>query len=313
MKLHKENGLLEPFAEIHAKETGNTLELELTFALDPTIEKLAAAFYMDGSGSMQQMGAYGRIEGGFFGLFGTPRNPVQEAMRIMVPYMAKKDANGKCRVAYWATGQGGTKIEVISEMDAVYAAEAEFKGPKLYGGGTNLLPAVRDFVAYINDCRKKGEDIKACIAAIVTDGEIHDFEDCVAYTKELARAIEDKKFPRTNLVIVGVGAEVDEEQLEQLEEATPEWYTGRDIWCHAEAASVADLPELVAHLLDANIPAFWGGATVKDQRGNVVKKFEDMVPAVIEFAIPSGSSSFTLEAGGRTFVQDLSGLGKHSE
>jgi hypothetical protein len=311
MKLHKENGLLEPFAEIHAKDTSEGLQLELTFALDPTIEKLAAAFYMDGSGSMQQMGAYGRTEGGFFGLFGTPRNPVQEAMRIMVPYMAKKDANGQCRVAYWATGEGGTQVEVISELSAEQAGSTEFKGPRTYGGGTNLLPAVRDFVAYINACRDRGEDIKACIAAIVTDGEIHDLPDCVAYTATLARAVEDRKFPRTNLVIVGVGKEIDEQQLEQLEEATPAWYSGRDIWCHAEADSVADLPELVAHLLDANIPAFWGGANVKDAQGNTVLMLDDMVPAVIEFTLPRGSRSFTLEAGGRRFVQDLSGLGQH--
>ncbi len=310
MKLHRENGLLEPYAEIHAEDTPEGLHLELTFALDPTIEKLAAAFYMDGSGSMQQMGAYGRTEGGFFGLFGTPRNPVQEAMRIMVPYLAKKDANGQCRVAYWATGSGGTQIEVISEMGAT-ASEAEFKGPRTYGGGTNLLPAVRDFVAYINTCRDAGEEIKACIAAIVTDGEIHDLEDCVAYTATLARAIEDKKFPRTNLVIVGVGKEVDEEQLEQLEEATPAFYSGRDIWCHAEADSVADLPELVAHLLDANIPAFWGGAKISDAQGKTVLELPDMVPAVIEFTVPRGSRSFTLEAGGKRFVQDLSGLGQH--
>jgi hypothetical protein len=311
MKLHRENGLLEPFAEIHAEDTPEGLHLELTFALDPTIEKLAAAFYMDGSGSMQQMGAYGRTEGGFFGLFGKPRNPVQEAMQIMVPYMAKKDANGRCRVAYWATGEGGTHIEVISEMTAELASHAEFKGPRNYGGGTNLLPAVRDFVNYINGCRKGGEDIRACIAAIVTDGAIHDMDDCVAYTATLARAIEDKKFPRTNLVIVGVGSEIDEEQLEHLEEATPDFYTGRDIWCHAEAESVADLPELVAHLLDANIPAFWGGASVKDASGRTVQSFEDMVPAVVEFTLPRGARSFTFEAGGRRFVQDLSGLGKH--
>ncbi len=311
MKLHKENGLLEPFAEIHAKETAEGLRLELTFALDPTIEKLAAAFYMDGSGSMQQMGAYGRTEGGFFGLFGKPKNPVQEAMRIMVPYLAKKDASGSCRVAYWATGNGGTKIEVISEMNQAQASEATFPGPQSYGGGTNLLPAVRDFVAYINATREAGEDIKACIAAIVTDGEIHDLEDCVAYTATLARAIEDKKFPRTNLVIVGVGKEIDEEQLEQLEEATPAFYSGRDIWCHAEADSVADLPELVAHLLDANIPAFWGGAVVKDNQGKAVLTLEDMVPAVIEFTLPRNAKSFTLEAGGKRFVQDLSGLGEH--
>ena len=193
-------------------------------------------------------------------------------------------------------------------MNQTQANEATFPGPQSYGGGTNLLPAVRDFVDYINASRESSEDIKVCIAAIVTDGEIHDLEDCVAYTATLARAIEDKKFPRTNLVIVGVGKEIDEQQLE---EATPAFYSGRDIWCHAEADSVANLPELVAHLLDANIPAFWGGAVVRDNQGKAALTLEDMVPAVIEFPLPRNAKSFTLKAGGKRFVRDLSRLGEH--
>lgn len=309
-KLHRENGLLPMFAELHAEERGDKLGIELTFAIDPTIEKLAAAFYMDGSDSMRQAGNYGR-GGGLFGFsLGKQRNPVQEAMQIMVPYMAQKDADGVCRVAYWACGQKGKDIEVIGELSAEDAGSHEFRGPETFGGGTYLLPAVRDFVAYIQEARKTS-DIKAALAAIVTDGQIHDLNDLVAYTKDLARAIMDQKFPRTNLVIVGVGAEIDEEQLEQLEQATPEGYNGRDVWCHAEAESVDDLPELVAHLLDANIPAFWGGAMVTDEQGNTLQAWEDMVPALIEFELPAKAQSFTLRVGSERYTQSLARIGEH--
>ena len=115
----------------------------------------------------------------------------------------------------------------------------------------------------------------------------------------------------TNLVIVGVGTEIDEEQLELLEEPTPEGYNGLDIWCHAEAESVDDLPELVAHLLDANIPAFWGGAVVKDEQGKIIQAWEDMVPAVIEFELPANARSFTLQVGSEKYTQSLERLGEH--
>lgn len=309
-KLHRESGLLPIFGELHAEKRTDTLGIELTFAIDPTIEKLAAAFYMDGSDSMRQAGNYGR-GGSFFGFtLGKQRNPVQEAMQIMVPYMAQKDADGVCRAAYWASGQKGQDIEVIGELNAEQAMQQEFRGPSQFGGGTYLLPAVRDFVAYIQDQRKT-KDIKAAIAAIVTDGQLHDFDDLIAYTQELARAIMGGKFPPTNLVLVGVGTEIDEEQLEQLEAATPEEYTGRDIWCHAEAESVDDLPELVAHLLDANIPAFWGGAILKDQNGRTIQAWEDMVPALIEFELPANATSFTLQVGKEHYTQSLARLGEH--
>lgn len=309
-KLHRENGLLPMFAELHAEERGDRLGVEVTFAIDPSIEKLAAAFYMDGSDSMRQAGNYGR-GGGLFGFnFGKQRNPVQDAMHIMVPYMTQKDADGVCRVAYWATGKQGKDLEVIGELSAEVAATSEFRGPETFGGGTYLLPAVRDFVAYIQELRQKS-DVRAAIAAIVTDGQLHDFDDLIAYTQDLARAIMKNDFPRTNIVLVGVGSEIDEEQLEQLEEATPAEYTGRDIWCHAEAETVDDLPELVAHLLDANIPAFWGGALLKDEQGKIVQAWEDMVPAVIEFELPATARSFTLQVGSERYTQSLEGLGEH--
>lgn len=310
MKLHREAGLLPVFAELDAQERGSSLRIRATFAIDPAIEKLAAAFYMDGSDSMRQAGNYGR-GGGFFGFtLGKQRNPVQDAMHIMVPYLAQKDGDGQCRVAYWATGPKGQEIEALGELSAEQAATYEFSGPQQFGGGTFLLPAVRDFVAYINEERKT-KDIRAALAAFVTDGQLHDFDDLVAYTAQLAQAVTDGKFPRANLVIVGVGSAIDDEQLEQLEEATPEGYSGRGIWSHAEAASVDDLPELVAHLLDANIPAFWGGAAVRDEQGKAIQTWEDMVPAVIEFDLPAGSRSFTLQVGSEKYTQPLDRLGEH--
>lgn len=309
-KMHREGGLLPIFADVHLKERGNQLAVEATFAVDPGIEKLAAAFYMDGSDSMNQAGNYGRKRAFFSINIGQQRNPVEDAMRIIVPYIAQKDADGVCRVAYWATGSQGTEIEPIGDLTAQDATTFEFDGPQRFGGGTYLLPAVRDFVAYIQRLQQQG-DVKAALGAIVTDGQIHDFNDIMGYTHELANAIMANKFPRTSLVLVGVGPSVDHEQMETLEEATPETFTGRSIWCCAEAESVDDLPELVAHLLDTNTPAFWGGAVLRDENGRVLQSWEDMVPAVIEFELPANARSFTLQVGSETFTQPLEGLEEH--
>lgn len=309
-KLHRSEGVLPIFADVHLKDRDNRLHVEVTFAVDPHIEQLAGAFYMDGSASMQQAGNYGRKRSLFMINLGEQRNQVEEAMRVIVPYIAQKDADGVCRVAYWATGSSGREIEPIGELDAARAAVAEFDGPRKFGNSTYLLPAVRDFVDYIQQVQGQSE-VKAALGAFVTDGQLHDFEDVMAYTGDLARAIMAGKFPRTSLVLVGVGPAADHEQMEELSEATPEGYTGRDIWCCAEAESVEDLPELVAHLLDSNIPAFWGGAVLKDERGRTVAAWEDMVPAVIEFELADGAKSFTLQVAGQDYTQPLIGLEEH--
>lgn len=315
-EIHKREGLLDIFSEIHRSQVGDKLRLEITFAVDPTIERLAAAFYMDGSDSMRQAGNYGRGGGLFF--LGRRFNPVEAAMRVAVPYVAGKDANGKCRVAYWATGPEGRDVEVIGELTAEEAASYDFRGPKRFGGATYLLAAVRDFVAYIQQLQAGGETIEAALVVVVTDGQFHDFDDVMDYTQELARAIMAGKFPRANFTVVGVGPAVDPEQMEALmHRATPPEYTGREIWCYALADHIGDLPELVSHLVDENTPAFWGGATVTDDAGKTLLTFEDMAPAVIEFEIPATAKSFTLTTGGKSYTQPLAsipaGHGGHDE
>ena len=305
LEVRKTDKLLNIFGDLHGKQRNNKLEIEVAFALDPQIEGMAAAFYMDGSASMNNSGSYGR-SGGLFGL-GRQKNSVEEAMRISVPYVAGKDANGMCRVVYWATGDKGQGIEVIGEMTGEQAQTAEFDGPKEFGGGTYLLPAVRDFVAYIQQVSRDGQPVRAALGVIVTDGQFHDFDDVRDYTRKmLVPAIADGKFPRTVFTVVGVGKDVDAEQMEELmHEATPESYKGRPIWCYALADHVSQLPELVSHLIEANTPAFWGGAVFTDPNGAIVQTFEDMVPAVVKFALPLNARSFNLRVGKDTYTQTL--------
>lgn len=303
----KRGGLIELFTDIHLERVGDRLELEATFAIDPAVEQLAAAFYMDGSESMRQAGNYGR-SGGLFSL-GRRFNPVESAMRAVVPYIAAKDANGRCRVAYWATGRDGRSFEAIGDLSADDAARTEFRGPREFGGATYLLPAVRDFVAYINQLVAGGERVGTAVGIVVTDGQLHDFDDLMAYTGELARAIADKKFPRTLFTLVGVGPAVDEGQMEALmHEATPKDFPGREIWCYSLAAHIGQLPELVTHLVDENVPAFWGGATITDDAGAVVLAFEDMVPGLVSFSLPASARSFTLNVGEESHTQPIAGI-----
>ncbi len=304
LEVRKTNKLLPIFSDIHGEQVGDKLHIEVTFAIDPTIEALAAAFYMDGSGSMQETGNYGRQ--GLFGL-GKQRNLVEEAMRIAVPYVASKDANGKCYVAYWATGQKGAFIQPIGELTVEQASTTEFSGPTGFGQETRLLPAVRDFVAYVQKIIQNGEIIQAALAVVVTDGKFHDFTDVRDYTRtQLCPAIMAGKFPKTVFTVIGVGRDVDPEQMEELmHEATPEEFTGRPIWCYALADSVSQLPELVSHLVDQNTPAFYGGASFFDHANTIVARFEDMVPAVVEFELPLGQSFFTIQAGDKSYTQPL--------
>lgn len=299
----RKTGRLEPlFIDIHGEQVGSELEIEVTLAIEAAIERMVGAFYMDGSDSMRGAGNFGR-SGGLFGL-GKQRNLVEDAMRVAVPYVVNKDANGRCRVCYWAVGADGRSVEELGEMTAEQAQTATFPGPKVFGGGTYLLPAIRDFVAYIQGIIQSGETVGAALAVVVTDGQFHDQGDVMAYVqRNLAPAITEKKFPRTVFTLVGIGSQADEEQLEELmHKATPEDYPYREIFCYALAETLDQLPTLVSHLLDENTPAFYGGATITS-RGQTVMVYEDMVPAVLTFKAPLNAREFTLNADGKSFRQ----------
>lgn len=221
----RKHGLVPELADLHGRQVGDHFEVMITFTVDAAVENLALAMYMDGSDSMRSAGNYGR-SGGILARLGRQRNPVQEVMRSIVPHLAALDATRTCRVAYWATGSRGHEIEVIGEMNAEQSETAEFPGPRQFGGGTYLLPAIRDFVAYIQQLTQAGEMINVAFGVIVTDGQFHDQEDVIHYTRTaLVPAIQQGKFPKTALTLVGVGKQADPEQLEELEhESAPEGY-----------------------------------------------------------------------------------------
>jgi len=55
------------------------------------------------------------------------------------------------------------------------------------------------------------------------------------------------------------------------------------------------------------------GGTIYDDSGNAIKIYEARLPAVLEFDIPEGAASFTLEVGGRRFTQPLPEDEDHDE
>lgn len=311
-----------PFSMIHKMPAGDQVNLMIGLAVDPALEGLAAAFYMDGSDSMRQSGNYGpRGVSRLAARLGREwrRNPVSEAMRVIVPYIAAKDASKTCLVAYWGRGdvqylapskRWRETIQEIGELTAEDAAERDYRGPDEFGNATHLLPPTRHFVEYIRGLQKGGEEVQVALAVIVTDGKFHDLDRVLNYSlEELGPRIMKDEFPRANLSIVGVGPEIDEEQMGKLMHmGSPKGYPGFGIWSYAIAEQIDDLAEVVSHLVDKNTPAFWGGATIEDDKGTTIASFEDMVPAVIELEVPATTKSFTLHVGDKSFTENLADI-----
>src|SRR5262249_26917723 len=300
---------VEPFSDLHV-ERGRVRAVLLH---DPAVEGLDMAIYLDGSGSMQEEYDNPKKSRNLLEwLLGTPSitlpNQVEPQVHWMLEYLATKDRNGILRVAYWACGDSGSEIEVLGDMRGVDVRQYQFPGPHYFGKYTHLKPAMKDFVNYLKAQATKGAR-RGC-AIFVTDGVLHDADQVKAYSRELAREIAYGRLPRMNFILVGVGNEVDEEQMEEI---CHEEYPGvGHLWCHRIAEEIGQVAELVAVLVDETMTVAAGG-TIYDDRGNVLKIYEARLPAVLEFDIPEGSRSFTLEVNGQRYTQPLPEEGEHHD
>ncbi|HMW91641.1 MAG TPA: VWA domain-containing protein [Candidatus Obscuribacter sp.] len=296
---HKHEVISKPFSDVHNKG-GHILA---TLLHDPTVEGLDVALYMDGSASMED--EYGPR--GILAKLGPVKNQVEPQMRWMLEYLANKDRDSVLRVAYWATGDG-SQIEVVGDLTGAQAQTYKFPGPQFYGKGTVMLPVLRDYVAYI---RKQAEaGARRGLAVIITDSQLYDANDVRAYSEQVAKEISSGRLPRLNFVLVGVGDQVDETQMEKI---CHEEYPGvGHLWCHRIADRMEEMAELVAVLVDETMTVASGGV-IYDDKENVIKRYESRLPAVLEFDVPPGCKSFTLEVGGTKFPQVIPDEDHHDD
>ena len=124
--------VVDPFGEVNVyPATGGKTRVVATILLEPYKEGAQTGIALDGSGSMADLYTVEEEKGGFFAaLFGkkkpaTPKvNAITPIAQKLTSYLASKiDADGGTTVIYWATGAGGSKIEVVGDLRAEEASQ----------------------------------------------------------------------------------------------------------------------------------------------------------------------------------------------
>src|SRR4051812_40088986 len=157
-----------------------------TILMEPQKEGAQTGIALDGSGSMSKL--YGVEDGSrvLSPIFGGARklnNEVTPVAQKLCAYLARRiDADGGTTCIYWAVGPGGGEIEVVGDFRADEAERHVFGPPRDFGTGTQLLPAVRYFV-------DRFKDAPWGFFVFITDGELHDLDAVLSYSKQLAREI----------------------------------------------------------------------------------------------------------------------------
>ena len=301
------NLVVDPFGEVNVFPDGPRVRVKATILMKPTVEGAQTGLAIDGSASMKNaFGATGAVSA----LFASAAvNIVEPVARTIGAFLANFDSDGQTSVIYWACGAGGQNVQDLGDMTSAQVKARAFAAPTDFGNGTKLLPALKHFA------ETKFPQAPWSIFVFLTDGAIEDLDAVKDYTRQLAREIAAGTRQFLKLVLIGVGAEVKEDQMEELDDLD---YGGLkdprgheiDLWDHKMAASMQKIEEIFAEVVTSDT-ILAPSATIIDQQGAPVTpigrgSYADGLPALLEFSMPAASKAFTLKLpGGAVITQPL--------
>lgn len=226
------------------------------------------------------------------------QNVMEPIAQEFIAYLAGQlDADGGTTVIYWACGDGSA-FEVIDDFTEEQCRTLKLAGPQktTFGLSTKLVPAMKYFVDRFKDADR-------AIYVFLTDGKLDDLDAVKKYTTQLAKEIQAGSRKQLKCVLIGVGDEIDESQMEELDDL--DTGTDVDIWDHKTAKELRAINEIIVELVDENTIVA-PHATIYDASGNEVARFTDGLPAKVAFSMPSNSPHFELEVGDTRLKQVVS-------
>lgn len=220
-----------------------------------------------------------------------------EARKFSVYLAHNLDEAGCTDIVYWACGKSGKEIEEVGKIDAKDCDTIILVGPKDhdFGQATHLLPALEHF-------EKKSRLAKRGFFIFITDGELDDLNEIKSYTIQLAKKIKANQRNSFKAIIIGLGEKINENQMSELDDL--DTGTDVDIWDHKIANQMKDILEIFAELVDENMLIAPLGL-IRDDQGNIVKKYNDGVPAKGHFVLPKSSEFFIFEIGNQIIKQQI--------
>lgn len=281
---------------VYEPKDGNQ-RVEIYIRIDQRVEGMEVGIAIDASSSMQpSFSSY------IPKIFRQPgQNIIETVVRDLARFLCVRSNDGCIKIIYWAVGSTGREIEILKDIMPDNIALIEFEGPQIksWGGGTYLLPALNYFA-------EEYKHAKWMFLLIITDGELQDFEEIKQRSIELIQEIADGKRQHCKFIIIGVGPEINREQLEELDHLSELLSFKRpisDLWDSKIAKEMKEIVEIMDEVdFGVIIP---GKIKINDDKGNEVLTYSDGFPQRLEFYITEGTTSVTVQIAGQQIYQSL--------
>jgi len=291
------------FGEVNTTPLPNgRIAVKATILVRPKqVEHAQTGLAIDGSKSMQE--EYGCSDffdddNPFAGLGGN--NNVEPYARQMASFLSTFDSDGGTETIYFACGKFGKEIEPIGDLTAETAPLTPIPGPKNWGTGTCIVPAMQHFL-------KLYENSPWLLAVIITDGLINDLEEAKVLSNLICLEMSAGIRGFTKFVIVGIGPEFNKEDsparkaletLDDLDDDPVYGVPGQDLWDHKVAKDMRSLNQIFAEVVSVNT-IISPTAVVLDSFGTPVEpengvEYERGLPALLTFTMPANSTGFSI-------------------
>lgn len=277
-------------------------EVVVCFMPDPVLlfgEANSKAFLaLDASASLRKMYGFG-------GPFGGDPNYMQAVTRKLGAILTSVTKSGSVAALYWAVSPDGSRVEPIGEFDEPGWARAPITGPKKekWGKGTKLLPALQ----YGSERVAAGADWT--MGVFLTDGIIEDEKDCVGYCLRIGREMAAGRRKPMKFILIGIGEEPDQEQLERFDNMFEGTGIDYDLWSSGLVASMQDEADIMGVLwgeLMSEQTIIAPRGSVVDARGSVLANWTDGMPGKFRFVLPRNQTAFTIRTPNQSVTQDIS-------
>ncbi len=298
---------VKPLADVNViKKNDGNYHVVVCFMPDPDLvfgEGETKAFLaLDGSASLKKM------YGGGVGFFGGEPNYVEAVAQKIGSILTSVSRSGKVKGLYWAVTPEGNGIEEIGLLNSNEWLTQTIGGPSKsvgWGRGTKLLPVIKyGFENIFNGS-------KGTMGVIITDGIIEDENDCMSYCAQIGRSLENTGETPFKLVLIGIGEEVDQEQLERFDDMFEGTGIDYDLWSHGMVASMKDeediLNVLYGELITKDTIVAPSGR-LETVSGKLITSWSDGMPGKFEFTLPKGETGFVIKSGNQSVVQDVSSV-----
>jgi hypothetical protein len=292
-----------PLADVNVlPQRDGSHEIVACFMPDPVLlfgEANSRAFLaLDASASLRKMYGFG-------GPFGGDPNYMQAVARKLGQTLTAITKSGTVASLYWAVSPDGSKVEPIGEFDEAGWARAAIAGPRKekWGKGTKLLPAIQ------YGTERVAASADWTMGVFITDGIIEDEKDSVNYCLRLGREMAANRRKPMKFVLIGIGEEPDEDQLQRFDDMFEDTGIEYDLWSHGLVASMQDEDDILGVLYgelmtEETIIASRG--SVVDGRGATLVNWTDGMPGKFRFVLPRGQTSFTIRTSNQSITQDIS-------